>query len=108
MKTALPPCSGLLCSLPPWILCFYPAVLTSFDQINKYFTINQMPVVSSTYWNGVHGNTPDEVMRDEEGMQVMRILGKNLAWLLKCIDAGKAGGITPPAPEPKVRTNFIR
>ena len=80
----------------------------AFDRLNKYFTISAMPVVSSTYWNSVHGNTPDEVRQDLEGMQVMRNLGRNMAWLLKCIEAGKAAGIQRPAAEPKVKTNFIR
>ena len=80
----------------------------SLDALNKYFTINCMPVVSSKYWNMVHGNTPDEVRQDLEGMQVMRTLGRNMAWLLKCIEIGRAAGITAPEPEPPVRTNFIR
>ena len=80
----------------------------AFDQINKYFTISSMPVVSSKYWNMVHGNTPDQVRQDEEGMQVMRELGRNMAWLLKCIDLGKQNGIERPASEKKLRTNFIR
>ena len=80
----------------------------SLDALNKYFTINCMPVVSSKYWNMVHGNTPDEVRHDLEGMQVMRTLGRNMAWLLKCIEIGRAAGITAPEPEPPVRTNFIR
>lgn len=60
----------------------------ALDALNKYFTINCMPVVSSKYWNMVHGNTPDEVRHDLEGMQVMRTLGRNMAWLLKCIEIG--------------------
>lgn len=80
----------------------------ALDQLNKYFTISQMPVVSSRYWNMVHGNTPEEVRQDEEGMSVMRTLGKNMAWLLKSIQAGKDAGLEPPAPEPPARTNFIR
>lgn len=80
----------------------------ALDALNKYFTINCMPVVSSKYWNMVHGNTPDEVRHDLEGMQVMRTLGRNMAWLLKCIEIGRAAGITTPEPEPPVRTNFIR
>ena len=70
----------------------------SLDALNKYFTINCMPVVSSKYWNMVHGNTPDEVRHDLEGMQVMRTLGRNMAWLLKCIEIGRAAGITTPEP----------
>ena len=80
----------------------------TFDQINKYFTMTQMPVISSRYWNMVHGATPDDVRKDEEGMQIMRILGKNMAYYLKCIEAGKEKGITPPASEQITFTNFIR
>jgi len=80
----------------------------AFDRLNKYFTISCMPIVSSTYWNSVHGTTPDEVRQDQEGMQVMRNLGRNMAWLLKCIEAGKAAGIERPIPEFKTMTNFIR
>lgn len=80
----------------------------SFDRINKYFTINNMPVVSSQYWNQVHGNTPEEVRKDEEGMQTMRRLGRNMAWLLKCIGCGRSNGINVPDAETVVRTNFIR
>lgn len=81
---------------------------SSFDVINKYFGISSMPVVSSTYWNMVYGNTPDEVRRDEEGMQTMRNLGRNMAYLLRCIEAGKAAGIEAPAQEGAFKTNFIR
>ncbi|MFU0827747.1 MAG: FMN-dependent NADPH-azoreductase [Lachnoclostridium sp.] len=80
----------------------------AFDQLNKYLTISCMPVVSSQYWNMVHGNTPDEVRQDLEGMQTMRTLGKNMAWLLKCIQAGKEAGISLPVPEKRISTNFIR
>jgi multimeric flavodoxin WrbA len=80
----------------------------AFDQLNKYFTISNMPVVSSQYWNMVHGNTPEEVTQDLEGMQTMRTLGKNMAWLLKSIQAGKEAGVTLPVQEPRAMTNFIR
>ncbi|MDF2548249.1 MAG: iron-sulfur flavoprotein [Anaerosolibacter sp.] len=80
----------------------------ALDQLNKYFTISNMPIVSSQYWNMVHGNTPEEVKQDLEGMQTMRTLGKNMAWLLKSIQAGKEAGITLPAKEPREMTNFIR
>ena len=80
----------------------------TFDQLNNYFTICSMPVVSSQYWNMVHGNTPDEVKQDLEGLQTMRTLGRNMAWMLKCIEAGKNAGITFPEHEEKVETNFIR
>jgi len=80
----------------------------AFEQLNKYFTISNMPIVSSQYWNMVHGNTPEEVKQDLEGMQIMRTLGKNMAWLLKCIQAGKMADIALPEKEPQVVTNFIR
>jgi len=81
---------------------------TALDQLNKYFTIANMPVVSSQYWNMVHGNTPDEVKQDFEGMQTMRVLGRNMAWLLKSIEAGKKAGVELPQTEARARTNFIR
>lgn len=80
----------------------------SLDVLNKYFTIARMPVISSTYWNMVHGNTPEEVKQDLEGLQVMRGIGTNMAWMIKCIEAGKAAGINRPESEQKIRTNFIR
>lgn len=80
----------------------------TFDQMNKYYTISQMPIISSRYWNMVHGTTPDEVKQDAEGMQIMKMLGKNMAYYLKCIDAGKKAGITLPEQEPVSFTNFIR
>lgn len=80
----------------------------SLDDLNKYFSIRQMPVVSSTYWNMVHGNTPEEVEQDAEGLQTMRNLGRNMAWMLKCMESGRANGIFPPEAESGSRTNFIR
>ena len=80
----------------------------SLDVLNKYFTISNMPVVASSYWNMVHGNKPEEVKRDLEGLQIMRGIGQNMAWMIKCIEAGKAAGIQTPVPEAKVKTNFIR
>lgn len=80
----------------------------SIDVLNKYFTIAQMPVVSSSYWNMVHGNTPQEVSQDAEGLQTMRNIGTNMAWLLKCIEAGKNAGVDIPQTEKGNRTNFIR
>lgn len=80
----------------------------TFDQINKYFSISRMPIVTSQYWNMVHGNTPEDVMQDLEGLQTMRTLGNNMAWLLKSIEAGKAAGLTKPDREDPARTNFIR
>ena len=80
----------------------------TYDQLNKYFGISQMPIISSRYWNMVHGNTPDEVRKDEEGMQTMRILGRNMAYYLKCIEAGKKNGVELPKQEEVHFTNFIR
>ncbi|MCH5210215.1 MAG: flavodoxin family protein [Oscillospiraceae bacterium] len=90
------------------VSCRRGGASAAFDQLNKYMTISGMPVVSSQYWNQVHGSTPDEVRQDLEGMQTMRTLGNNMAWLLKCIDAGKKAGVTVPEREPVVRTSFIR
>ena len=81
---------------------------STFDDINKYFTINCMPVVSSQYWNQVHGSAPDDVAQDKEGLQIMRTLARNMAWMLKCIECGKEHGIDRPEREPTVSTNFIR
>ena len=79
----------------------------TFDELNKYFTISSMPVVSSQYWNMVHGYTPEDVMKDEEGMQIMRTLGKNMAFLIKSIHLGKEKyGL--PEKEQRVFTPFIR
>ncbi len=78
----------------------------SLDALNKYFTIAQMPVVSSTYWNMVYGPAPELVAQDEEGLQTMRNLGRNMAWLLKCIQAGKDQGVVVPNIERHYRTNF--
>lgn len=80
----------------------------TFDQINKYFAMNQMPIISSRYWNMVHGSSPDDVKKDEEGMQIMRILGRNMAYYLKCQEAGKKAGIQIPEQEPTIFTSFIR
>lgn len=80
----------------------------TLDQLLKYPEINEMPIVNGQYWSMVHGNTPDEVAQDLEGLQTMRAIGKNMAWLLKCIDAGKNAGIEKPVPAEKVRTSFIR
>jgi multimeric flavodoxin WrbA len=76
----------------------------TFDRLNKYFTIMNMPVVSSQYWNSVHGFTPDDVRRDKEGLQTMRTLGANMAWLLKSIAAGEGPSRLD---EPREMTNFI-
>jgi len=81
---------------------------STFDQLNKYFTISQMPVISSRYWNMVHGTDPEEVKKDLEGLQTMRVLGRNLAWFLKCKEAAIGAGVPFPKKEEAARTNFIR
>ena len=80
----------------------------AFDRLNKYFTISKMVVASSQYWNHVHGNTPDEVLKDIEGLQTMRSLGESIAWLLKSIESGRKADVPAPDYEKKVYTNFIR
>ena len=82
--------------------------IATLDVLTKYFPNGQMPVPGSTYWNIVYGMTPDEVKQDLEGMQTMRNLGRNMAWLLKCLEAGKAAGIKLPEAEGGQVTNFIR
>jgi len=90
------------------VSCRRGGATAAFDQLNKYFTISSMPIVSSQYWNQVHGAYAEQVLQDEEGMQTMRTLGNNMAWLLKCIQLGKENGITLPEREPPVWTNFVR
>lgn len=80
----------------------------ALDQLNKYFTIQEMPVISSCYWNMVHGNTPEEVEQDQEGLMVMRTLARNMAWFLKVKEAGRRAGVPMPQREEPVATNFIR
>ena len=80
----------------------------TLDVLQKYFTISQMPVVTSTYWTMVHGKQPEDVLKDEEGLQTMRNLASNMVWMLRCIEAGKAAGIQPPQEEFGARTHFIR
>jgi len=77
----------------------------TFNRLNMYFTMNRMPVVSSQYWNGVHGFTPEDVLKDEEGLQTMRTLGYNMAWMLKNIESGDQ---ELPKIEPRKSTHFIR
>ena len=90
------------------VSCRRAGSTAALDRLIKYFTISNMPVVSSQYWNMVHGNTPEQVLADGEGMQTMRLLGANMAWLLKCIELGRQNGITKPVPEPRIMTNFHR
>ncbi len=79
----------------------------AFDQLNKYFTISGMPVASSQYWNSVHGNRPGEALEDAEGLQTMRVLARNMSFLMKSIALGKAR-YGMPEPEPRQSTNFVR
>lgn len=80
----------------------------SLDVLQKYLGISQMPTVGSTYWNMVHGNRAEEVQKDEEGLQTMRNIGYNLAWMLKCFEAGRNTGVELPKSQKVVNTNFIR
>lgn len=89
------------------VSCRRGGASATFDQLNKYFTISSMPVVSSQYWNSVHGNTPQEVQQDEEGLQTMRTLADNMIYLLQCLELGKQQ-LTSPQLESKINTNFIR
>ena len=81
---------------------------SAFDQLNKYFTIREMPVISSTYWNMIHGRKPEDVKRDEEGLQTLRTLARNMAWFLRCKAAGANAGVALPQREKPLRTDFIR
>lgn len=89
------------------VSCRRGGASAAFDRLNKYFTICNMTVVGSQYWNQVHGFTPEDVRKDEEGLQTMWTLAQNIAWLLKNRDAGKAQGISAPVYEARINTNFI-
>ena len=80
----------------------------TFDQLNKYFTISSMPVVASQYWNSVHGDTPEEVKADLEGMQTLRLEADNMAWMLRANQAAREAGIQPYEREDRVKTNFYK
>ena len=86
-------------------VCRRGGASATFDRLNKYFTINCMPIVSSQYWNSVHGLLPGEAVQDAEGLQTMRTLGNNMAWLLKSL---KQGGESLPEREPGIMTNFVQ
>lgn len=81
---------------------------SAFDQLNKYFTIQEMPIVSSKYWNMIFGANAEQAKQDAEGLHTMRVLGRNMAYLLKCQEAARQAGIPKPEQEPSVYTNFIR
>lgn len=90
------------------VSCRRGGATAAFDVLNKYFAMNNMPIVTSQYWNQVHGSNAEQVLEDEEGLQTMRTLGENMAWLLKCIEAGQKSGVSKPKYEDKIMTNFIR
>ena len=90
------------------VSCRRGGAATAFDQLNKYFTITGMPIVSSYYWNQIHGNTREEALQDEEGLATMQQLGLNMAWMLRCRQQAEGAGVAMPEPESKVATNFIR
>lgn len=90
------------------VSCRRGGASATFEQLNQYFTISNMPIVASQYWNSVHGFTPEDVRKDAEGLQTMRTLGENMAWLLKCIESGRNAGIDKPIYEPRLRTHFIQ
>ena len=88
--------------------CRRGGATATLDQLLKYPEFKEMPIVNAQYWTMVHGNTPDEIKQDLEGMQTMRTLASNMAWLIKCIKAGENAGIIKPEAKEKIRTNFIR
>jgi Multimeric flavodoxin WrbA len=90
------------------VSCRRGGASAAFDQMNHYFTMSSMHIVSSQYWNQVHGWTPEDVKQDLEGLQTMRTLGKNMAWLLKCIDLANKNNIPKPVYEEWTPTHFIR
>lgn len=90
------------------VSCRRAGATASFDRLNKYWTINNMHIVGSQYWNEVHGLRAGDVAKDEEGLQTMRTLAQNMAWLLKSIEAGRAAGIPFPVYEEHISTNFVR
>lgn len=89
------------------VSCRRGGASATFEQLNQYFTISNMPIVSSQYWNSVHGFTAYDVYKDQEGLQTMRVLGQNMVWLLKCIENGRNSGIEKPIYEQRLRTHFI-
>ena len=80
----------------------------ALDALNKYFGMSQMPVVGSTYWNNLHGEVAEDALQDEEGLQTMRNLARDMIWMMKCIEAGRVSGIGYPETERGYRTNFVR
>ena len=89
------------------VSCRRGGATSAFERLNQYYLMENMIVVGSQYWNQVHGFTPDDVRKDEEGLQTMRTLGQNMAWVLKSIETGKKNNVCPPEYEAKKSTNFI-
>lgn len=98
--------AGKLCASV--VSCRRGGATAAFDQLNKYALMSNMYIVGSSYWNQIHGTNKEEAMQDLEGIQTMHNLGKNMAYLLKCLDYGEKNGISKPKYEAKVKTNFIR
>lgn len=90
------------------VSCRRGGATAAFDRLNKYFTISNMHVAGSQYWNQIHGNRPEQAEKDLEGLQTMRTLGQNMAWLIKSIEAGETGRLAAPEYETRQRTNFIQ
>ncbi len=90
------------------VSCRRGGATATFDQINKYALMSNMYVVGSSYWNQIHGNNAEEAKQDLEGLETMRNLGENMAYLIKCIESAKENNIPKPELENKVKTNFIR
>lgn len=89
------------------VSCRRGGATAAFERLNQYFLMSNMAVVGSQYWNQVHGKCPEDVEKDLEGLQTMRTLGENMAWLLKCIEAGRRSGVAEPEYEKRTPTNFI-
>ena len=90
------------------VSCRRGGASAAFERLNQYFLMTNMHVVASQYWNQIHGHTAEEARQDEEGLQTMRTLGRNMAWLLKAIEKGDEAGVERPVHEPMIPTNFIR
>ena len=90
------------------VSCRRGGATAAFDRLNKYFLMSNMPVAPSQYWNQIHGNTREEAAQDAEGLQTMRTLGDNIAWMMKSFEAAERAGVRIPEREERVRTNFIR
>lgn len=90
------------------VSCRRGGASAAFQQMNMHFQMTNMIVITSQYWNQVHGNTPDEVRQDQEGLQTMRTLAENMTYVLRCLQAGKDAGVPAPQYEPRIATNYIR